>query len=166
MTEGEVVYQDRNLLVASESELRRIRGAELAMVFQDPLDVAEPTAGVSATQIAEMLLLHTSLSRTQAAERVQQLLVEVGIPRLRASAQRLDPHEFSGGMRQRAMIALAIACGPKVLIADEPTTALDVTIQAQVLSLVKRLTKSIRHGDGPDHARPWRGRPTQRIASR
>ncbi len=134
---GEVRYRGRDLLVASESELRRVRGAELAMIFQDPLTSLNPLQRIG-TQIAEMLRLHTSLSAKAAWAEAERLLGEVGIPRAVAQA-RAYPHEFSGGMRQRAMIAMALACNPGILIADEPTTALDVTIQAQVLSLIKRL---------------------------
>ncbi|ABG05935.1 Oligopeptide/dipeptide ABC transporter, ATP-binding protein-like protein [Rubrobacter xylanophilus DSM 9941] len=134
---GEILYGERNLLAVSEKELRRLRGAELAMIFQDPLTSLNPLQRVG-QQIAEMLRLHRNISRKQAWREAERLLAEVGIPRPEERA-RCYPHEFSGGMRQRAMIAMALACDPKVLIADEPTTALDVTIQAQILDLIKRL---------------------------
>ena len=134
---GEIFYGGRNLLEASDRELRNIRGAELAMIFQDPLTSLNPLQRVG-QQIVEMLQLHQPISRKAAWHEAERLLDEVGIPRP-AERVRSYPHEFSGGMRQRAMIAMALACNPKVLIADEPTTALDVTIQAQVLALLKDL---------------------------
>ncbi len=134
---GEVLYGGRNLLSASDKELRGVRGAELAMIFQDPLTSLNPLQRVGA-QIVEMLRLHRPISKKDAWREAERLLGEVGIPRP-AERARSYPHEFSGGMRQRAMIAMSLACDPKVLIADEPTTALDVTIQAQVLELIKKL---------------------------
>ena len=139
---GEIRYGGRNLLDLSENELRSVRGAEIAMVFQDPLTALNPVRKVG-WQIEEMLLLHRPISSKEARRRAVELLAEVGIPDAESRAERY-PHEFSGGMRQRAMIAMAMACEPRVLIADEPTTALDVTIQAQVLDLVRRLRD--RHG--------------------
>jgi oligopeptide/dipeptide ABC transporter ATP-binding protein len=140
--EGEVRYGGRNLLDLPDRDLRPVRGAEIAMVFQDPMTSLNPTKTVG-RQIVDVLRLHTGASRAQARGRAVELLEEVGIPQPR---RRVDayPHEFSGGMRQRAMIAMAIACEPSVLIADEPTTALDVTIQAQVLELLARLRET--HG--------------------
>lgn len=136
---GEVRYRDQDLLAASQKQLRALRGAEIAMVFQDPLSSLNPLHRVG-RQITEMVRLHSDASRKQAWRRAVELLDEVGIPN---PATRADayPHEFSGGMRQRVMIAMALACNPKVLIADEPTTALDVTIQAQVLELIKGLRR-------------------------
>jgi oligopeptide/dipeptide ABC transporter ATP-binding protein len=134
---GEILYGGRELLTASEKELRRVRGAELAMIFQDPLTSLNPLQRIG-DQIVEMLRLHRPISKRDAWREAERLLSEVGIPKANERA-RSYPHEFSGGMRQRAMIAMALACDPKVLIADEPTTALDVTIQAQVLELMKNL---------------------------
>ena len=134
---GEILYGGRNLLTAPEKELRQVRGAELAMIFQDPLTSLNPLQRVG-VQIVEMLRLHRPIAKKEAWREAERLLGEVGIPRP-AERARSYPHEFSGGMRQRAMIAMSLACDPKVLIADEPTTALDVTIQAQVLELMKKL---------------------------
>jgi oligopeptide/dipeptide ABC transporter ATP-binding protein len=137
---GEVRYGGRDLLGLPDRDLRPIRGAEIAMVFQDPMTSLNPTKTVG-RQIVDVLRLHTGASKREARERAVTLLEEVGIPQ---PERRVDayPHEFSGGMRQRAMIAMAIACEPKVLIADEPTTALDVTIQAQVLELLAQLRET------------------------
>jgi oligopeptide/dipeptide ABC transporter ATP-binding protein len=135
--EGEVLYKGRDLLHASESELQRVRGAELAMIFQDPMTSLNPVYKVG-KQIVEMILAHEKVGKEAARRRAIELLRQVGIPH---PERRVDdyPHQFSGGMRQRAMIAMALACNPDVLIADEPTTALDVTIQAQILELIDRL---------------------------
>jgi peptide/nickel transport system ATP-binding protein len=141
-TTGQILYQGRDLLKLRESELRRLRGAELAMIFQDPLTSLNPLQRVGA-QVVEMLQLHRSLDRGAAWSQAVSLLKEVGIPQADDRA-RSYPHEFSGGMRQRAMIAMAMACNPKILIADEPTTALDVTIQAQILDLISREKKNRR----------------------
>jgi peptide/nickel transport system ATP-binding protein len=134
---GNVRLGGRELLRLSERELREIRGREIAMVFQDPMTSLNPVQRVG-TQIAEMLVLHSDLSKQAIRQRCIELLAEVGIPR---ASERLDdyPHQFSGGMRQRVMIAMALACNPSILIADEPTTALDVTIQAQIIDLLDRL---------------------------
>jgi oligopeptide/dipeptide ABC transporter ATP-binding protein len=139
---GEVLFRGRNLLTVPERELREVRGKEIAMIFQDPMTCLNPVRRVGA-QIAETLKLHTDLSKAEMRSRCIDLLGEVGIPN---PAARLDdyPHQFSGGMRQRVMIAMALACDPSVLIADEPTTALDVTIQAQIIDLLERLRH--RHG--------------------
>ncbi|MDQ6821545.1 MAG: ABC transporter ATP-binding protein [Actinomycetota bacterium] len=136
-TEGEVLFGARNLLEVSEAQLRRVRGGEIAMVFQDPMTSLNPVYRVG-WQIAEQLREHTQLSEAAIQDRVIELLRSVGLP---DADQRVHdfPHQLSGGMRQRVMIALALSCDPKVLIADEPTTALDVTIQAQILDLIRIL---------------------------
>jgi oligopeptide transport system ATP-binding protein len=135
--EGEVLMLGKNLLDLSEEEMRHVRGAQIAMIFQDPMTSLNPVLTVG-FQITEALKLHQGMNDEEARERAADLLAMVGIPE---AAQRLDdyPHQFSGGMRQRAMIAMALSCNPQILIADEPTTALDVTIQAQIIELVKRL---------------------------
>ena len=131
---GEILWKGRNLLEASDAEMRKIRGGEIAMIFQDPLTALNPVHTVG-RQIAEMARIHLGMSRRQANERAIEMLDLVGIPEARKRIH-MHPHEFSGGMRQRAMIAMAITCDPDLLIADEPTTALDVTVQAQVLEVL------------------------------
>jgi peptide/nickel transport system ATP-binding protein len=135
--EGTAHYKGTELIGASEDELRRVRGAEIAMIFQDPMTSLNPVHRIG-RQIVEQIQEHEGLPDQQARERTVELLERVGIPRAR---ERVDnyPHEFSGGMRQRVMIALALSCNPSVLIADEPTTALDVTIQAQILQRMREL---------------------------
>jgi peptide/nickel transport system ATP-binding protein len=135
--EGTATYKGTELIGASEDELRRVRGAEIAMIFQDPMTSLNPVQRIG-NQIIEQIQEHEGLPDQQARERTVELLERVGIPRAR---ERVDnyPHEFSGGMRQRVMIALALSCNPSVLIADEPTTALDVTIQAQILQRMRDL---------------------------
>jgi oligopeptide transport system ATP-binding protein len=131
---GEIIWRDRDLLTLSEEERRKIRGGEIAMIFQDPLTALNPVHTVG-RQIGEMARVHEGLNKKQALVRAAEMLDLVGIPQ---ANKRVDmyPHEFSGGMRQRAMIAMAISCKPDLLIADEPTTALDVTVQAQVLEVL------------------------------
>jgi len=138
---GEVLFEGVDLLKLSEDEMRKVRGNKIAMVFQDPMTFLNPVLTIG-RQIMEALQLHMGMTKKQARERTAELLAMVGIPE---AADRLDdyPHQFSGGMRQRVMIAMALACNPQILIADEPTTALDVTIQAQIVDLVKRLRDSI-----------------------
>jgi peptide/nickel transport system ATP-binding protein len=138
---GSIRFRGRDLLSLSEAEMRAIRGKEISMIFQEPMTSLNPvyTCG---EQILEVLVLHEKLSRSAARERAIELLKKVGIP---SPEQRVDdyPHQMSGGMRQRVMIAMALACKPALLIADEPTTALDVTIQAQILELLKRLRREL-----------------------
>jgi len=136
---GEIRLEGRNLLDLSDREMRSVRGREIAMIFQDPMTSLNPVVPIG-RQIGESLLLHMDMNSSAARTRVVELLDMVGIPE---PHRRVDeyPHRLSGGMRQRVMIAMALACTPKVLIADEPTTALDVTIQAQILELVARLQR-------------------------
>lgn len=138
---GEVIFRDNDLLKLSEEAMEQIRGREIAMIFQDPMTSLNPVLTVG-RQITETLRTHTPMTPEQCRDRAAQLLELVGIP---DPVKRLDnyPHQFSGGMRQRVMIAMALACTPSLLIADEPTTALDVTIQAQIVELVKELKKSV-----------------------
>jgi len=137
ITKGEVLFQGVDLLKLDEADIRRIRGSKIAMVFQDPMTSLNPVLTIG-RQITEVLETHLNMSPHEARQRAIELLQMVGIPN---AAERLNdyPHQFSGGMRQRVMIAMALACHPQILIADEPTTALDVTIQAQIIDLVKRL---------------------------
>jgi oligopeptide/dipeptide ABC transporter ATP-binding protein len=135
--EGEVLYKGHDLMKLTRDEMRAVRGSELAMIFQDPMTSLNPVYRVG-WQIAEQIRAHEPMSRQAAHKRAADLLGAVGIPH---PAERVDdyPHQFSGGMRQRVMIAMALSCNPDLLIADEPTTALDVTIQAQILNLIKKL---------------------------
>ena len=135
--EGEVIYKGRDLMQLGQDAMREVRGAEIAMIFQDPMTSLNPVYRVG-WQIAEQIREHEGSTKTQANNRAIELLGAVGIPNPK---QRVNdyPHQFSGGMRQRVMIAMALSCNPDLLIADEPTTALDVTIQAQILDLIGRL---------------------------
>jgi oligopeptide transport system ATP-binding protein len=134
---GEIVFNGQDILQMSDNEVRRIRGHEIAMIFQDPMTSLNPVLTIN-RQISEALQLHLGMNRDQARTRSIELLRMVGIPN---ADERVDqyPHQFSGGMRQRVMIAMALSCNPKLIIADEPTTALDVTIQAQILDLMRTL---------------------------
>jgi oligopeptide transport system ATP-binding protein len=138
---GEVLFEGRDIMKMDMEEVRRVRGNKIAMVFQDPMTSLNPVLTVG-RQIDEALELHMGMDKRQARKRTIELLEMVGIPE---AAERADdyPHQFSGGMRQRVMIAMALSCNPRILIADEPTTALDVTIQAQIVDLVKRLRDEI-----------------------
>ena len=134
---GEAIYQGKDLVKISDEDIRHIRGAQISMVFQDPMTSFNPVLTIG-RQIAEPLEIHNGATRKQALDRAAEMLSMVGIPNPK---DRLNdyPHQFSGGMRQRCMIAMSLICTPQILIADEPTTALDVTIQAQIVELVKRL---------------------------
>ncbi len=134
---GTAVYKGTELIGASDDELRKVRGAEIAMVFQDPMTSLNPVQRIG-KQVAEQIVAHEDVTKVEALERTVELLERVGIPRARERS-RDYPHQFSGGMRQRVMIAMALSCDPSVLIADEPTTALDVTIQAQILDQIRNL---------------------------
>lgn len=138
---GKAEFLGRDLLSMNNSEIRSVRGAQISMVFQDPMTSLNPVMTIG-DQMAEPLLLHLDMTKEEARKRSVELLEMVGIPR---SADRLKdyPHQYSGGMRQRVMIAMALSCIPQIVIADEPTTALDVTIQAQIVELVARLQKEL-----------------------
>jgi oligopeptide/dipeptide ABC transporter ATP-binding protein len=138
---GSVLLDGRDLLTLRDSEVRKVRGKDIALVYQDPMAALNPVRTIGA-QIREPLRTHLGLSRRQADARAAELLGLVGIPAPQRQL-RSYPHEFSGGMRQRAVIAMALACNPKVLLADEPTTALDVSVQAQILELLKRLSEEL-----------------------
>jgi peptide/nickel transport system ATP-binding protein len=139
ITQGEILFAGTNLLDLSEAEMRKIRGRSISMIFQEPMTSLNPVFQIG-DQISEVLRLHEGMSRKESWERSVEMLKMVGIPSPERRVQEY-PHQLSGGMRQRAMIAMALACSPKLMIADEPTTALDVTIQAQILELMNRLQK-------------------------
>ena len=134
---GKAIFAGQDLIKMSKEEIRHVRGAQIGMVFQDPMTSLNPVLTIG-RQLEEPLMLHIGMTKSQARERAAELLSMVGIPNAK---DRLNdfPHQYSGGMRQRVMIAMALSCSPQILIADEPTTALDVTIQAQITDLVKRL---------------------------
>ena len=138
---GQILWKGKDLLTATDKELRQIRGAQIAMIFQDPMSSLNPVYTIG-NQIEEMIRTHQPLSKQQARVKAIDMLGLVGIPK---PAQRVDdyPHQFSGGMRQRAMIAMALACEPQLLICDEPTTALDVTVQAQVLEVIEKSAQEV-----------------------
>ena len=138
---GQILFKGRDLLSLSEREMRKIRGNEIAMIFQEPMTSLNPVYRIG-EQVSEAIHLHQGIDRTASWEKAVEMLRLVGIPRPK-EVIRDYPHQFSGGMRQRAMIAMALSCNPSLLIADEPTTALDVTIQAQILELMKDLKQKI-----------------------
>ena len=141
ITNGQVLFKGEDLLTKTEPEMRSYRGSRISMIFQEPMVALNPAYTVG-DQVAEGYVIHEGLRKREAYERAEDMLNKVGIPNPR---ERLDsyPHEFSGGMRQRVMIAIALACNPDLLIADEPTTALDVTIQAQILDLLRELLEQL-----------------------
>ena len=139
VVDGEILLNGEDILTYSKDQMRKVRGKEIAMIFQDPMTSLNPVYTIG-NQVMEMILEHEKMTKREARARAIEMLKLVGIP---AAEKRIDsyPHEFSGGMRQRVMIALALSCNPKLLIADEPTTARDVTIQAQILNLIKKLNR-------------------------
>lgn len=142
ITNGEIIYKGENLVHKSEQEMMKIRGNDIAMIFQDPMTSLNPVFKVG-NQISDVIRRHQGLSKSEAKEKVIEMLSMVGIPSPRERYHNY-PHEFSGGMRQRAIIAMALSCKPDLLIADEPTTALDVTIQAQILELLLELKEMLK----------------------
>jgi len=139
---GQILFQGEDLVKKSEKEMQKIRGKEISMVFQDPLSSLNPTMKIG-NQIIEGLIKHQGMNRAEAKKKAIELLDQVGIPHPEIRVNQY-PHQFSGGMRQRVVIAIALACNPKILIADEPTTALDVTIQAQILELMKEIQRDTK----------------------
>lgn len=141
IVDGEILFDDKDIVKLSEAEMRKIRGNDIAMIFQEPMTSLNPVFTIG-SQIIEAIMLHQKLNKKEAREKCIEMLKLVGIPR--ADEVLNDyPHQFSGGMRQRVMIAMALSCNPKLLIADEPTTALDVTIQAQILELMKEIKEKL-----------------------
>jgi peptide/nickel transport system ATP-binding protein len=132
---GSILFENRDIIGLSEKEMRKVRGNKIAMIFQDPMTALNPIKKIG-LQISEAIMLHNEISRTEAERRTCEMLEMVGIPSERYNEY---PHQFSGGMKQRVVIAMALACNPELLLADEPTTALDVTIQAQVLEMMQEL---------------------------
>ncbi len=137
ITGGSIIFDGENILSKNERQMQKIRGNSIGMIFQDPMTYLNPVLSIS-TQVTENLRLHKGMTREQALRRAEELFHLVGIPEPKIRLKQY-PHQFSGGMRQRVMIAMALACEPKLIIADEPTTALDVTVQAQILELIKGL---------------------------
>jgi peptide/nickel transport system ATP-binding protein len=142
--EGEILYKDRNLLTCSEEQMRAIRGNEISMIFQDPMSSLNPVYTIG-NQIVEAIMIHQKVKKKEAYKRAIEMLRLTGIPSPEKRVHEY-PHELSGGMRQRVMIALALSCKPNLLIADEPTTALDVTIQSQILDLIQELREELNMG--------------------
>lgn len=140
IVKGSILFEGEDLLKLSEKQMRRIRGGKISMIFQDPMTSLNPVTRVG-DQIAEVILLHNKISKAEARKRAMEMLEQVGIPGARCDDY---PHQFSGGMKQRVVIAMSIACSPELILADEPTTALDVTIQAQVLELMNELKEKLR----------------------
>ncbi|MBU3100156.1 MULTISPECIES: ABC transporter ATP-binding protein [Clostridium] len=138
---SEILYKGNDILKMNEEALRHFRGAEISMIFQDPMTSLNPTMTIG-KQIAESLIIHRNMKKHEAMDEAIKMLKLVNIPNAERRVKQY-PHEFSGGMRQRAMIAIALACSPKILVADEPTTALDVTIQAQIMDLIKELQNKL-----------------------
>ena len=138
---SKILFDGKDISIMSEKELRELRGSDISMIFQDPMTSLNPTMTIG-KQIAESLIIHRGMSKTEAMNEAIKMLELVNIPDASTRAHQY-PHEFSGGMRQRAMIAIALACNPKILIADEPTTALDVTIQAQIMELIADLQEKL-----------------------
>ena len=141
IVDGKIVFDGRNLLELPDSEIRKVRGGQISMVFQEPMTSLNPVLTIG-LQLTETMILHLGLTQEEADKRAIELLGMVGIGEAERRLKQY-PHQFSGGMRQRVMIALALSCNPKLIIADEPTTALDVTIQAQILELMRNLTKEL-----------------------
>lgn len=140
ISKGKIFFEGRDLLTLDREEIRKVRGKEIAMIFQDPMTALNPIMRIG-DQIAEVIDLHERCGKTKAAKKAREMLEMVGIPGVRYHEY---PHQFSGGMKQRVVIAMALACNPKLLLADEPTTALDVTIQAQVLDMINELKEKLR----------------------